>query len=118
MSEGATANRHSTLIAAYQEVGKSLQTIEESRLKIYAPFFLLASGAAAFLFSQLIELIDKGELPNRPLYFSVALFGFVIALGVFTFELRWMFRRAGLVFLGRRIECELDVCGQFSNLPP
>ncbi len=118
MLEGATGNRDSTLIAVYQEVGKSLQVIEESRLKIYVPFFPLASGAAAFLFSQLIELIDKGELPNRSLYFSVALFGLVLTLAVFTFELRWMFRRAGLIFLGRRIEHELDICGQFNNSPP
>src|SRR5918911_3750533 len=82
---------------AYQELCKSYQSIVDFRAKLLG-FLPLASGASFY------ALLGGGKDPV-PYYAWVAgLFGFLITLGLFFYELRGLQRAAALERSGRHLE--------------
>jgi len=94
---------------AYQEVCKSYQAIVDFRAKLLG-FLPLASGVGAY------AVLSK-ETP--PAWEWVAgLFGFMVTLGLFLYELRGLQRAAALEQVGRELETEIGLNnGQFQEQP-
>ena len=94
---------------AYQEVCKSYQAIVDFRAKLLG-FLPLASGVGAY------AVLSK-ETP--PAWEWVAgLFGFMVTLGLFLYELRGLQRAAALEQVGRELEAEIGLTnGQFQEQP-
>ena len=94
---------------AYQEVCKSYQAIVDFRAKLLG-FLPLASGAGAY------AVLSKD--PSPPWEWVAGLFGFMITLGLFLYELRGLQRAAGLEQAGRELEQQLGLAsGQFQEQP-
>ena len=94
---------------AYQEVCKSYQAIVDFRAKLLG-FLPLASGLGAY------AVLSKE--PSPPWEWVAGLFGFMITLGLFLYELRGLQRAAALEQAGRELEVELGVAnGQFREQP-
>jgi hypothetical protein len=73
----------------------------------------LASGAGIFLL--LGQLSENQPLPKTLV--AVGIFGFLVTLGLFTYELRGIQRCNALIEAGKALEAELGVQGQFRLRP-
>jgi hypothetical protein len=96
---------------AYQEVCKSVQSITDTRLKLLG-FLPIASGVGIY------AVIGDGGSSIPPFAWVAGLFGFLITLGLFFYELRGLQRAATLERSGRELEASLGLAnGQFSVQP-
>ena len=95
---------------AYQEVCKSYQSIADFRAKLLG-FLPLASGAGVY------AVLGDGKDP--PGYAWVAgIFGFLVTLGLFFYELRGVQRATALERAGRELELSMGLAnGQFAEQP-
>jgi divalent metal cation (Fe/Co/Zn/Cd) transporter len=107
-NEKAPAN----LSTVYQEVCASYHGIADFRAKLLG-FLPLASGAGIFLL--LGQLPDPECSPT--ILLAVGLFGFLVTLGLFTYELRGIQRCNALIAVGKKLEQELGFQGQFRLRP-
>jgi hypothetical protein len=100
------------LRTVYQEVCASYHGIADFRAKLLG-FLPLASGVGIFLL--------LGELPgpeDPPLIlFAVGLFGFLVTMGLFAYELRGIQRCNALIQAGSALEDKLELLGQFRLRP-
>src|SRR5215207_5063617 len=96
---------------AYQEVCKSYQSVADTRLKLLG-FLPIASGAGIY------AVLGDGGNTIPPFAWVAGLFGFLITLGLFFYELRGLQRSAALERSGRELEASLGLAnGQFSAQP-
>ena len=94
---------------AYSELCKSYQSIVDFRAKLLG-FLPLASGAGAY------AVLSKE--PSPPWEWVAGVFGFMITLGLFLYELRGLQRAAALERAGRELEVQLGIrSGQFTDQP-
>ena len=106
-----------SLRTAYQEVCKSYQAIADFRAKLLG-LLPLASGAGIFLLLNNV-VVDPAKLNSAANYLlPIGIFGFVVTLGLFFYELRGIQRCNGLITVGKKIEHALEVEGQFTLRPP
>jgi hypothetical protein len=93
-------------------VCNSYNAISDFRGKLLG-FLPFASGAGLLL------LALNPNFDNQPwwIFFAIGLFGFVVTLGLFSYELRGMQRCLFLIELGKNIEKELHIDGQFKLRP-
>ena len=95
----------------YQEVCKSYQSITDTRLKLLG-FLPIASGAGIY------AVLGDGGSSIPPFAWVAGLFGFLVTLGLFFYELRGLQRSAVLERIGRELELSLGLAnGQFSSQP-
>jgi hypothetical protein len=111
MSENEQANS-ANLRTVYQELCTSYHGIADFRAKLLG-LLPLASGAGIFL---LLEKLPNLEQPPTILL-AVGVFGFLMTLGLFTYELRGIQRCNGLIEAGKVLERELGFQGQFRLRP-
>src|SRR5437868_7384549 len=104
----ADADQLANLRLAYQEVCKSYQAIADFRAKLLG-FLPLASGAGAY------AVLSKEPIPNWS--WVAGVFGFAITLGLFLYELRGLQRAGALEEVGRDLELQLGLLGQFRDQP-
>jgi len=108
--EGQTPNNED-LRMAYQQVCSSHNAIADFRAKLLG-FLPLASGAGIFLL--LNDNVTKFGFAK--LYLSpIGIFGFVVTLGLFLYELRGIQQCNRLTEVGKNIEDLLDIDGQFKR---
>jgi hypothetical protein len=96
----------------YQEICKSYQSIGDTRLKLLG-FLPLSSGVGIY------AVIGDGGSSIPPFAWVAGLFGFLVTLGLFFYELRGLQRSAALERIGRELETSLGLAatGQFSAQP-
>lgn len=92
----------------YKELCTSYRAIDDFRAKLLAAL-PLASGTGIFLLSG-----DPGKLDTSMLL-PIGLFGFVVTLGLMIFEIHGIRRCTHLIALGRYLEAQLEIEGQFRN---
>jgi hypothetical protein len=102
----------SNLRMVYQELCASYHGIADFRAKLLG-LLPLASGAGIFLL--LGE--PSGTQPLPKTLVAVGVFGFLVTLGLFTYELRGIQRCNALIEVGKALEDELGVQGQFRLRP-
>jgi hypothetical protein len=96
---------------AYQEICKSYQSIADTRLKLLG-FLPIASGAGIY------AVLGDGGSSIPPFAWVAGLFGFLVTLGLFFYELRGLQRASTLEQSGRELEVSLGLTnGQFGAQP-
>ena len=102
----------------YKEISSRLQKIDDFRAKLLG-FLPLASGTGLFLlFGRSFGNADFRTY-IEPYLLPVGLFGFMITLGLFFYEIRGIQRCNFLIKRGAAIENLIRIQGQFNaKLPP
>lgn len=104
-------NNYENLRAVYAQLCSSYLAIDQFRGMLLG-LLPLASGAGIFL------LIREPDKPIDPLLLPpIGAFGFVIALGLFIFEIYGIRRCTHLIVLGKHLEKRLGADGQFQWRP-
>lgn len=96
----------------YRELCTSYRAIDDFRGKLLG-FLPLASGTGIFL---LIHDPSKQDVANAALL-PIGLFGLLVTLGLFIFEIYGTRRCAHLIVFGQSLEKHLHVEGQFTHRP-
>jgi hypothetical protein len=106
-----SVERDQLLLAEYTEVCKSYQGISDFRGKLLA-LLPIVSGAGISLLVSKNYSIDSSHL------FAVGIFGALVSLGLFFYELRGIQKCKGLIKLAAQLESALKMeAGQFSDRP-
>jgi Domain of unknown function (DUF4440) len=121
----STPNDSDHLKVAYQEICASYHSIDDIRMKLLG-LLPLATGAGVFLllnkeiFSTIkdTEVISPAALRLQGYLSPIGLFGFVITLGVFAFEIYGIKKCSALIAGGKEIEGWLHIDGAFVKRPP
>lgn len=115
MAEEKQASSRDTdeeLKLVYQEICNSFRAIADFRAKLLG-FLPLVSGTGIFL------LLDRNITGASQQYLLlIGVFGFVVTLGLYFYELRGIQKCNSLVAGGKNIEELLGIQGQFSLIPP
>ena len=99
------------IVSVYQEVCTSFHAVDDFRAKLLG-FLPLASGGVFLLLGDaLLDSRKRGLIEDH--LTAIGVFGFLITLGLFIYELRGIRRCAMLIKLGKRIEERLGIIGQF-----
>jgi len=101
------------LIKVYDQLCQSYRAIDDFRAKLLG-FLPLASAGGAFLL-----LNDPGKITfAKPFLGPLGLFGFVVTLGLFFYEIYGTRKCHALINAGKKIECSLGITdGQFTKRP-
>lgn len=104
-------DKEQILLAEYTEVCKTYHAISDFRGKLLA-LLPIVSGAGISL------LISKNHSPDSTHLLAVGIFGILVTLGLFFYELRGIQKCKSLIILGGKIESELKIeLGQFRDRP-
>jgi hypothetical protein len=104
-------DREQILLAEYTEVCKSYHGISDFRGKLLALLPIVSGAGISFLISKNYSL-DSSHL------LAVGLFGVLVTLGLFFYELRGIQKCKSLIVLGGKLEDELKLeLGQFKDRP-
>jgi hypothetical protein len=108
------ANAHDEQLKVYEQLCNSYRAIDDFRAKLLG-FLPLATGAGIFLLITDPENIKF----MQGLFQPMGVFGFVITLGLFFYELYGIKKCTHLISAGKEIEYDLGVQnGQFKRRPP
>ena len=100
--------KQEAMLTAYREICRSYHAIADFRAKLLG-LLPLASGTGVFLLA--------GNQIEQPILMVAGLFGFVVTLGLYCYELRGIQRCHGLIMAGKRLEEDLGVKAQFALRP-
>lgn len=109
MAENA-ARTDDQLRAVYQEICVSYRAIDDFRAKLLG-FLPVVTGAGVGL------LLGRDPGDPQPIWLPVGLFGAVVTLGLFAYEVHGIKKCAYLIDAGARLERYLEVYGQFAGRP-
>lgn len=104
------------LRAVYQELCTSYRAIDDFRTKLLG-FLPLATGAGIVLLTDAFA-DEKKRLVVQPYMGSIGAFGFVITLGLLSYELYGIKKCHFLIASGIELENGLGIKGQFITRPP
>lgn len=111
------ASENPPLYLMYEEICKSFHAIDDFRAKLLG-LLPLASGTGIFLLlTDVLTDSTKREIAREYLT-PVGIFGAVISLAFLIYEIRAISRCGALIEQGKKIECQLNVSGQFREFPP
>lgn len=100
------------LSTAYQQLCISYHAIDDFRAKLLGLLPLTTGTGILFL------VTDKGKIDfAQPFLGPIALFGFMITLSLFFYELHGIKKCAYLIDAGRQMECDMKIHGQFLSRP-
>jgi ketosteroid isomerase-like protein len=105
--------KNENLRAAYQQLCDSYRAIDDFRAKLLG-FLPLATGSGIFL---LLGPLSDQKTSAQQFMAPVGVFGFVITLGLFFYELYGIKKCHHLIEAGKQIEVRLCIAGQFLNRP-
>ncbi len=100
--------KQEAILTAYQEICRSYHAIADFRAKLLG-LLPLASGTGVFLL--------MGNRLELPFQVAAGLFGFVVTLGLYSYELRGIQRCHSLIAAGKQMEEDLGVRAQFASRP-
>ena len=104
-------DKEQLLLAQYTEVCKSYHGISEFRGKLLALLPIVSGAGISLLISKNYSL-DSSHL------LAVGIFGALVTLGLFFYELRGIQKCKRLIALGSKLESALKIeLGQFSDRP-
>ena len=109
--------REEDVIIVYQEVCKAYHSIDDFRSKLLGLLPLVSGTGIFFLLKDAFTEPTKVTLSPSSLV-PIGIFGFIVTLGLFSYELHGIRRCIGLIALGKRIEGLMGIGGQFWHRPP
>ena len=100
----------------YQQLCDSYHKIDDFRAKLLA---LLPFASAAGLFLLLDDkLPDRSAIETAaPFFVPIGIFGVVVTLGLFAYEIYGIRKCGGLIDTGIELEAAMQVRGQFTSRP-
>jgi len=110
--DGGKSMADENLKAVYQELCTSYRAVDDFRAKLLG-FLPFATGAGVFLLVAEEAKLDSA----RQFLFPIGVFGFVITLGLFSYELYGIKKCHHLIRTGSRLEDSLKNDGQFKQRP-
>jgi hypothetical protein len=110
MAEEQQGQPNGNFKAAYEKVCESYHAIDDFRLKLLG-LLPLASGTGIFLLLQ-----EKSKFDPKYLLY-VGIFGFLVTLGLYIYELRGIQRCIRFSTIGKDLEHKMNVQGQFRRWP-
>ena len=108
------ALRHEDLRMAYQEVCKSYHAVDDFRAKLLGFLPLVSGTGIFFLLNTTFSNATQRDFATAYLG-PIGLFGLVVTLGLFCYELRGIQKCNGLIAVGQKMEAMLDIDGQFTQ---
>jgi hypothetical protein len=105
------------LRTAYKELSTSYRAIDDFRAKLLG-FLPLATGTGIFLLLEKVKDVNhlKGEATH--LLTAVGIFGFLITLGLFLYEISGIKKCCALIQAGKQMESSMQITdGQFISRP-
>ena len=110
-------NKAEALRMAYQEICTSIHTYDDFRSKLLGLLPLISGISIFFLLSDTLTDTSKRDFASQFLG-PVGFFGCVVTIGLFFYELRGLQISNGFVEVGKKIEGQLGIEGQFTHRPP
>lgn len=113
-----TNDENENLRTAYRELSTSYRAIDDFRAKLLG-FLPLATGTGIFLVLGNFKDIDRPrDEETTQLLTAVGIFGFLITLGLFLYEIYGIKKCCALIQAGRRMEKSMQIAaGQFIRRP-
>jgi len=108
--------REEDVIIVYQEVCKAYHSIDDFRSKLLGLLPLVSGTGIFFLLKDAFTNPTKVTLSPSSLV-PIGIFGFIVTLGLFFYELHGIRRCIRLIELGKRIEGLMGIGGQFWHRP-
>ncbi len=109
--------REEDVTTVYLEVCKAYHNIDDFRSKLLGLLPLVSGTSIFFLLKDALTNPTKGTLSPSSVV-PIGIFGFIVTLGLFFYELHGIRRCIGLIELGKRIEGLMGIGGQFWHRPP
>lgn len=109
--ENLEHERAENIRTVYKELCSSYRTIDDFRGKLLAAL-PLASGTGIFLL-----IADPAKKFESSFNLPIGIFGFVVTLGLFIFEIYGIRRCTHLIVFGKWLEGQLRIEGQFKHRP-
>ena len=105
------------LINVYDQLCQSYRAIDDFRAKLLGFLPLASAGGAFLLLSDVLVNPEKSKLV-KPFLEPLGLFGFVITLGLFFYEIYGIRKCHALIEAGKKLERSLGITdGQFNRRP-
>jgi hypothetical protein len=105
------------LIKVYDQLCVSYRAIDDFRAKLLGFLPLASAGGAFLLLNDVLVNPEKSKFA-KPFLKPLGLFGFVITLGLFFYEIYGIRKCLALIEAGRKLECSLRITeGQFRKRP-
>jgi hypothetical protein len=105
------------LIKVYDQLCLSYRAIDDFRAKLLGFLPLASAGGAFLLLNDVLVNADKGKFA-KPFLKPLGLFGFVVTLGLFFYEIYGIRKCHALIEAGIQLESSLgNIEGQFRKRP-
>ena len=105
------------LSMVYDQLCQSYRAIDDFRSKLLGFLPLASAGGAFLLLSDILVDPAKSNFA-KPFLAPLGLFGFVITLGLFVYEIYGIRKCHALIMAGKQLECSLKIAnGQFLQRP-
>lgn len=105
------------LIKVYDQLCLSYRAIDDFRAKLLGFLPLASAGGAFLLLNDVLVNPEKSKFA-KPFLEPLGLFGFVITLGLFFYEIYGIRKCHALIEAGIQLECSLGITdGQFISRP-
>ena len=114
--EKLTLEQVQGLTSIYQELCNSYRAIDDLRTKLLGILPVVSGAGVLLLFNDALSDTAKLEFLKQFLL-PIGAFGFVITLGLFSYELHGIKKCGHLIHVGRQLERLLGIEGQFTNRP-
>ena len=103
-------------VLLYQELCKSYHQIDDFRSKLLAALPVASAGSAFLLIGDKLSAVDKLRTA-APFVLAIALFGGVVTLALFCYEIYGIKKCGALIGTGTSLEAAWRVEGQFTTRP-
>ena len=110
-------NKAQSLRMAYQEVCTSFHSIDDFRAKLLGLLPLVSGVGIFFLLNGTFTDTSKRAFVSQFLG-PIGIFGCIVTIGLFFYELRGIQWCARLIAVGKNLESQLGIEGQFTHRPP
>ena len=104
------------LIKVYDQLCLSYRAIDDFRAKLLGFLPLASAGGAFLLLSDVLVNPEKSKFA-KPFLKPLGLFGFVVTLGLFFYEIYGIRKCHALIKAGIQLERKLGITGQFRKRP-
>lgn len=111
-----SSDEQNNIRTAYNEICSRYRAIDDFRAKLLG-FLPLASGAGIFLLLSGALAQDKIPALPRQFLLPIGVFGVIVTLGLYFYELRGIQYCTHLIAAGRTLEKKLEIPGAFSTRP-
>ena len=116
-SPGNDNKGNSELIKIYDQLCQSYRAIDDFRAKLLGFLPLASAGGAFLLLNEVLVNSEKSKFA-KPFLGPLGLFGFVVTLGLFFYEMYGIRKCDALIRAGKQLECSLGITdGQFRKRP-